>query len=51
MKTFVAEVRYGNGPRFSLMLEERGGWIFGEAQKLDVKMTDAVIEGMAEANN
>ena len=31
------------------MLEERGGWISGGAQRHDVKMTDAVIELMVEA--
>lgn len=51
MKTFVAEVRYGNGSRFDPILEERGGWIAGEAQKLNVEMTDAMIEVMAVANN
>ena len=33
------------------MLEERGGWISGEAPKHDEEMTDAVIEVLAEASN
>lgn len=33
------------------MLEEKGGWIAGEAQRHDVEMADDVIEVMAEANN
>ena len=33
------------------MLEGKGGWIAGEAQRHDVEMADDVIEVMAEANN
>lgn len=31
------------GIRFDPMLEEKGGWILGEALKHDVEMVDAVI--------
>ena len=51
METFAEKVRYGSGTRFDPMLEERGGWILGEAPKHDEEMTDAVIEVLAEANN
>ena len=51
METFAAKVRYGTGPRFDPMMEERGRWKVGEAQQQDVAMPDAVIELMAEANN
>ena len=40
MESFDAKVRYGNGSHFDPMLEERGGWIYGEAQRHDVEMTD-----------
>ena len=33
------------------MLEEKGGWIVGEAQRHDVEMAEVVIEEMADANN
>ena len=32
------------------MMEEKGGWIAGEAIQLDVEVEDAMIEGLAEAN-
>lgn len=32
------------------MLEERGGWIAGEARRFDQEMTDVVIEVLAEVN-
>ena len=51
METFAAKVRYGTGPRFDPMMEERGRWKVGEAQQQDVAMLDAVIDLMAEANN
>ena len=51
METFAAKVRYGTGPRFDPMMEERGRWKVGEAQQQDVAMPDAVIDLMAEANN
>lgn len=47
METFAAKVRYGSGPIFDQLLEERGGWIAGEAQKHDTEMADIVIEVMA----
>jgi hypothetical protein len=50
MESFAAKVRHGNESRFDPMLEERGGWIAGEARRSDVEMTDAVIEVMAEVN-
>lgn len=50
METFVEKVRNGGGSKFDLMLEERGGWITGEAQQHDVDMADVVIEVMVEAN-
>ena len=50
METFAAKVKFGNGSRFNPLLEERGGWIAGEAQKHDTEMADAVIEMMAEAS-
>ena len=49
MKSFVAKVRFGNAPCFYPMVEERGGWIAGEAPRQDIEMEDAVIEGLAEA--
>jgi hypothetical protein len=50
METFAAKVRYGSGPRFDPMMEEKGGWIAGESHRQDEEMQDAVIEGLAEAN-
>jgi hypothetical protein len=32
METFAEIVRYGSGSRFDPMLQERGGWISGDAQ-------------------
>jgi hypothetical protein len=32
------------------MLEEKGGWVFGEAQRHDVEMMDVVLEGVAKAS-
>ena len=51
MESFAAKVRYGNAPRFDPMMEERGGWIAGEAPRQDIEMEDAVVEGMAEARH
>lgn len=45
------KVRNGGGTRFDPMLEERGGWITGEAQQNDSDMTEAVIGIMAEASD
>ena len=52
METFAAKVRYGYGcgSRFDPIMEERGGWIAGEAQKHDTEMTNVVIEVMAEVS-
>lgn len=33
------------------MMEERAGWIAGEAQRQDIEMEDVVIEGLAEASH
>lgn len=51
MKTFVAKVHYGSGPRLDPLMEERGGWISCEAQRQDVEIIDALIDVRAEANN
>ena len=50
METFAAKVRYGSGSRFDLTMEEKGGWIAGEAPKQDVEMSKAKIEVIAEAS-
>ena len=50
-ETFADKVRSGGGTRFDPMLEEKGGWIAGEAQRHDIEMAEAVIEEMAEAND
>ena len=50
MESFATKVRYGCAPRFDPMMEEKGGWIAGEARRTDVEMEDAVVEGMAEAS-
>jgi hypothetical protein len=39
MEMFAAKVRYGGGPRFDPMLEERGGWAAREDPKTDTEMT------------
>lgn len=49
METFASKVRYGSGPRFDPMMEERGRWIAGRTQRHDVDMPDAMIEIMAES--
>lgn len=51
METFAAKVRYGVGPRFDPMMEERGRWTTTSTQHRDVDMPEAVIEELAEANN
>jgi hypothetical protein len=33
IETFVAIPRYGSGPRFDHMMEEREGWIIGDAKE------------------
>lgn len=48
MESFAAKVRFGNTMRFDPMMEERGGWIAGEAPRQDIEMEDMVIEGLAE---
>ena len=50
METFASKVRYGSGPRFDPMLEEKGGWVAGEGPRQDAEMTEAVIEILAEAS-
>ena len=50
METFAAKVRFGSGPRFDPLLEEKGGWIAGEARGQDVEMADVVIEALVEAS-
>ena len=50
-ETFADKVRSGGGLRFDPMLQEKGGWIAGEAQRHDIEMAEAVIEEMAEAND
>ena len=50
METFAAKVRYGSGPQFDPVMEEKGGWIAGETHHQDEEMPDAVIEILAEAN-
>lgn len=50
METFADKVRSGGGTRFDPMLEEKGGWISGEAPKHDEEMVDAVIGVMEEAS-
>ena len=51
MKLFADKVRYGVGTRFDPMMEERGGWIAGEAQPQDAEMLEAVMEVLAEVNH
>lgn len=50
MESFASKVRYGNAPRFDPMMEEKGGWIAGEARRQDVVMEEAVLEELAEAS-
>ena len=50
MESFASKVRFGNVTRFDPMMEERGGWIAGEAPRQDTEMEEAVIEGLAEAS-
>lgn len=50
VESFAAKVRFGNGSRFDPMLEARGGWIAGEARRVDLETTDDVIEVLAEVN-
>ena len=50
MESFAAKVRHGSGPRFDPLLEERGGWIAGEARGHDVEMAEAVMEALVEAS-
>ena len=50
MESFAAKVRFGNATRFDPMMEEKGGWIAGEAPRQDIEMEEAVIEGLAEAS-
>lgn len=51
METFVDKVRYGGGSKFNPMLEEKGGWIVGEAPKQEEEiMVDVLIGVMAKAS-
>ena len=50
MEMFAEKVRYGNGPRFDPLMEEKGGWISGEAPRQDMEMIKVVMEVMEEAN-
>ena len=50
MEAFASKVRFGSGPRFDPMLEEKGGWVAGEGPRQDVEMAEAVIEILAEAS-
>ena len=49
MESFAPKVRFGNAQCFDPMMEERGGWIAGEAPRQDTEMEEAVFEGLAEA--
>lgn len=51
METFAEKVKSGGGTRFDPLLEEKGGWISGEAPGQDEEMVDAVLGAMAEASN
>ena len=37
MESFAAKVRFGGGLQFDPLLEGKGGWIAGEAQRHDVE--------------
>ena len=50
MGTFASNVRDGDVERFDPSLEEKGGWILGEAPKHNMEMTNAVICVLMEAN-
>lgn len=50
MESFANNVNVGGGVRFDPFLEEKGGWIYREAPKHDVKMVDAIIWVMVEAS-
>ena len=50
-ESFAEKVRSGGGGRFDPLLEEKGGWIAGEAHRQDAEMAEAVIEELAEAIN
>lgn len=50
MKSCATKICHGSGSRFDPLLEEKRGWIYGEARRHDVEMSDAVIEVMAEAS-
>ena len=49
--SFAEKVRSGGGTRFDPMMEKKGGWIAGEAQRHDIEMPEAVIGALADANN
>lgn len=48
METFVAKVRFGSGPIFDPLMEEKGGWISREVHVSHEEMMEAVIESMAQ---
>lgn len=50
METFVDKVISSGGSHFDPMLEEKGGWIYGEALKHNEDMVDAIIEVMTETS-
>ena len=50
MELFTTKFCNRSISRVDLMMEERGGWIVGEAHKHDTKMLDVVIGVMAKAN-
>lgn len=50
MEFLVAKVKYGNGLRFHPLLEEKVGWIYGEAPMLSVEMMKVVIKNMTQGN-
>ena len=51
VKTFAEKVRFGGGPRFDPMLEEKGGWVVGEDPRRDEEMVEVVIEVLAQASS
>lgn len=51
MESFTTKVGYSNGSRSDPLLEEKGGWIVGEAHGQDADMMEAMIEVVAKANN
>lgn len=50
MELLAEKVRYGSGARYDLLMEEKGGWILGEAPKQDVEMIEEMLEVMEKAS-